>query len=574
MSQQEMRARGWTDIDVLMITADPYVDHPAYGTALIARLLEDEGYRVGIIAQPDWKSDKDFVQLGRPRLGVLINAGGIDSMVANYTANRRPRREMKNGVLVSTQDRPDRATIVYTNRIRCAFKGVPVILGGIEVSMRRLAHYDYWDNDVRRSLLIDAKADMLIYGMGERAIVDVMKRLKQGEKISDIQDVRGTVVIVKKENLKHPYITLPSFEDVKKDKNLFNKAFCLAYQEMNPMISKGLLQQHQDRFVFQNPPAMPLTTKELDRMYEFPYQRHWHPRYDQKGGVHSFEMLRWSITVVRGCLGECYFCSLAMHQGRVLQSRSQASILKEVERMVKDPDFRGTISDLGGPTANLYGASCMSWEKKGACVEKQCLMPSKCPSLKLGYEKCLSLYRAIRKIKGVKHVFVGSGLRYDLLVQPESQVYLKELCEYHISGQMKVAPEHTQEHVLKLMNKPSFDIYQKFEKIFKQVNASNKNKRYLVNYFISAYPGCSLKDAQNFAKMLLSKKIKPEQVQDFIPLPMTVAACMYWTKKHPFTREDIYIPQQMEERRMQRALIQSQNHCNEPLIRRAMKILN
>ncbi|MBF0511992.1 MAG: YgiQ family radical SAM protein [Candidatus Omnitrophica bacterium] len=453
MSFNEMKRLGWEQLDVLIVTGDAYVDHPAYGTALIGRLLESQGYKVGIIAEPDWKDPQSFTRLGRPRLAVLINAGAVDSMIVNYTANKRPRRD-------SISHMPDRACIVYTNCIRAAFKGVPVILGGIEASLRRLAHYDYWDDKPRRSLLLDSKADMIIYGMGERPLIEVIDRLNKKETISSIRDLPGTVVALKPSELPSGALMLPSFEEVSQNKAAFNKAFSLAYREMNALRGKPLAQPHADRLVLQLPPALPLTTEELDRSYDLPYARRWHPSYDAQGGVQGFEVVRWSITAVRGCPAECSFCSLTMHQGRVIQSRSERSILKEVERITKDKEFRGTISDVGGPTANLYAASCKTWEKAGACQNKQCMMPEKCPSLKLGLDKAITLYRAIRKIKGVKHVFVSSGLRYDLLVKPEAQEYLRELCAHHISGQMKVAPEHTQDHVLRLMNKPSYKVYE------------------------------------------------------------------------------------------------------------------
>lgn len=573
MSLQEMKARGWDELDVLIVTGDPYVDHPAYGTALIGRLLEGQGYRVGIIAQPDWSKSEDFTRLGRPKLCALINAGNVDSMVANYTANKRLRRDDRTESEETLMGRPDRACIVYTNRIRAAFKGLPVIIGGIEASMRRLAHYDYWDNAVRRSLLLDAKADMLIYGMGERPVSEVLARLRQGEALSAIRDVRGTVVSVKADEAPKDVVMLPSFDEVKADVSAFNKAFRLAYQEMNPVPGRPLAQPHADRLVLELPPALPLSTEELDRSYELPYVRAWHPSYDKTGGVKGFEMVRFSITVVRGCSGECHFCGLAMHQGRVIQSRSERSIVAEAQLLARHPDFKGTISDLGGPTANLYGTVCAQWKNKGPCREKQCLMPSKCPSLKVGYDKCLSLYRAVRRVKGVKHVFIGSGLRYDLLLGGEAREYFKELCEYHVSGQMKVAPEHTEGHVLELMNKPPYHVYEQFVRAFNEINAGNSNKRFLVNYFVSAHPGCELNDAFNFASTLLARNMRPEQVQDFIPLPMTVSACLYHTGLHPFTGVKVKVVKEMHERMMQRALVQSQNASNVPLIIKALKML-
>lgn len=573
MFYHEMEKLGWRELDVLLVTGDAYVDHPSYGTALIGRLLESRGYKVGIIAQPDWNKADDFTRLGRPRLCAMVTAGNVDSMVANYTANKRRRREDDYSPGGDSGRRPDRASIVYANRVRAAFKGLPLILGGIEASMRRLAHYDYWDNAVRRSLLLDAKADILIYGMGERPVIEVVDRLKAGEACGDIRDVRGTVVSLPAAEVPQSALVIASYEAVKDDQRLFNEAFVETYRQMNHVWGKQLAQLHGDRMVVQNPPALPLSSEELDRSYELPYARRWHPSYNAVGGVKGFEAVRWSMTVVRGCSGECSFCGLAMHQGRVIQSRTERSVVEEARRIAKDPDFRGTISDVGGPTANLYGAMCPKWDKRGVCQDKQCLMPAKCPSLKIGYDKCLSLYRAIRKVPGIKHVFIGSGLRYDLLLEPEAEAYFKELCEFHISGQMKVAPEHTNDKVLKLMNKPEHARYEAFERKFEQINSRLKDRRYLVNYFITSHPGCSLNEAQDCARSLQRRNMKPEQVQDFIPLPMTVSACMYYTGINPFTGARLYVPKTLEEREMQRALIQPQNERSTPFIAKAKKKL-
>ncbi|MEI7998609.1 MAG: YgiQ family radical SAM protein [Candidatus Omnitrophota bacterium] len=565
MSFNEMKRLGSNELDILIVTGDAYVDHPAYGSALIGRLLEAQGYKVGIIAEPNWRDPQSFTHLGRPRLAVLISAGTVDSMIVNYTANKRPRRD-------SISCMPDRASIVYTNCIRAAFKGMPVILGGTEASMRRLAHYDYWDDSVRRSLLLDSKADMIVYGMAERPIVEIINRLNNKELISTICDVPGTVVAVKSTEVPSTAIVLPSFEEVAKDKVLFNKAFALLFREMNASRGRPVAQPHADRVVLQLPPAKPLTTEELDKSYDLPYARRWHPSYDSKGGVKGFEVVRWSITAVRGCPAECSFCGLTMHQGRVVQSRSERSILQEVDRIAKDKDFRGTITDVGGPTANLYAASCKVWEKAGPCQDKQCMMPKKCPSLQLGYNKALLLYQAIRRVKGVKHMFIGSGLRYDLLVEPEAQEYLKELCTHHVSGQMKVAPEHTQDKVLRLMNKPPYSVYEKFVEQFEKVNRNLPSRRYLVNYFITSHPGCDLDESKACAEILASRGMRPEQVQDFIPLPMTLSACLYHTGTHPFTGEWVYVPKAPKERAMQRALIQPQNEISHPYIAKARTI--
>ena len=568
MFLDEAKAKGWSELDVIIITGDPYVDHPSYGTALIGRLLESRGYKVGIIAQPDWRSQEDFTRLGRPRLCVCITAGNVDSMVANYTANRRVRRDDDRGT-----GRPDRASIVYANRCREAFKGLPVILGGVEASMRRLAHYDYWDDAVRRSLLIDAKADMIVYGMGERPITQVLERLARGEGIGTIRDVRGTAVRVKPAEVPPEALMLPSFEQARDDHALFNKAFRLAYEQMSPQGARPLAQPHADQVVLQLPPPMPMTPAELDASYDLPYTRRVHPFYKARGGVKGLETVRWSITALRGCPGECSFCGIAMHQGRVVQSRTPDSVLREARSMAKDPDFRGTINDVGGPTANLYGARCRQWAEGKVCTRKSCLMPAKCASLELGSAGALSLYASLERLPGVKHVFVQSGLRYDLLLEPEAEKYFKALCARHISGQMKVAPEHTSDAVLKLMNKPPYARYEQFVAKFEEINRGLKDRTYLVNYFVSAHPGARLEDAFDCAMTLLSRGMRPEQVQDFLPLPMTVAGCMYHTGVHPLTGKPVHVPRTDTERAMQRALVQSQNPENGPLIGKALRAL-
>jgi uncharacterized radical SAM protein YgiQ len=573
MFPDEVRARGWSGLDVLIISGDAYVDHPAYGTAVIGRLLESNGYRVGILAQPDWRSLDDFTRLGRPRLCVCVSAGNVDSMVANYTANKRRRRSDDYAAGGVAGRRPDRASIVYANRAREAFKGLPLILGGVEASMRRLAHYDYWDDCVRRTLLLDAKADMLIYGMAERPVIEVLARLAQGEAIGSIRDVRGTVVRVKPAEVPGDAVVLPSFEEVSADPAAFNRAFCLAYEQMSPAVAKALAQAHGDQRVLQLPPAIPLSAAELDAAYDLPYTRAWHPSYSACGGVKGLETVQWSITALRGCPGECSFCGIAMHQGRIVQSRTRESIRREAESIARNPAFRGTINDVGGPTANLYGANCGQWQKGTVCRGKQCLMPSKCPSLKLGCPEALALYAELGRVPGVKHVFVQSGLRYDLLLDPAAQDYFKALCEHHVSGQMKVAPEHTSDKVLALMNKPPHRRYEEFVRRFERLNAGLSKRVYLVNYFISAHPGAALSDALDCALTLLSRGMRPEQVQDFLPLPMTISACMYHTGRHPFTGKPVPVPRQDTERAMQRALIQSQNPASGPLIAQALGLL-
>jgi uncharacterized radical SAM protein YgiQ len=572
-TEQDLKKRGWKQLDVILISGDAYVDHPSYGTAVIGRVLESQGHKVGIIAQPDWRSVKDFLKLGKPKLFFGITSGNTDSMVANYTANKRPRKADDYSPGDKAGLRPDRAVIVYTNRVKEAFEEPPVVIGGIEASLRRLAHYDYWDNNIRRSILLDSKADILVYGMGERQIVEIAKRLSTGEDINSLNDIRGTVVVRKQPTFLKEYAALPSFEDIKDDKDKFNLAFRLVYENMNPFTAKPLAQKHQDRYAIQLPPALPLNTSELDKIYELSYERNWHPAYNKHAGINGFKTVRFSIISHRGCCGECSFCSLYFHQGKIIQSRSKESILKEAKIISRGKDFKGTITDIGGPTANLYQVNCFKWQKEGFCKDKGCLSPAKCKSLKLGYNQSLELYKKIRQIPGVKHVFIESGFRYDLLIEDYAQKYLENLCKFYISGQMKVAPEHCEDTVLKIMRKPRFVLYEKFISKFNRINKGLDKRTYLVNYFISAHPGSGLKDALKLALYLIKMKMHPQQIQDFIPLPMTLAGCIYYTEKDPLTGERVYVARTFRERKMQRALIQYRNPNNKTLIKEALKQL-
>ncbi|MFH1563399.1 MAG: YgiQ family radical SAM protein [Nitrospirota bacterium] len=553
ISKSDLKQRGWKELDIILITGDAYVDHPSYGTAVIGRVLEDAGFKVGIIAQPDWKSSDDFLRLGKPKLFFGITAGNLDSILSNYTINRLPRRKDDYSPGGKPGLRPNRATIVYANKVKEIFPDTPIVLGGIEASLRRLAHYDYWSDKVRRSILLDAKADILVYGMGEKQIVEIATRINSGD---GIKDIPGTVVARSNlEGLKN-YILIPSFEEVSANKDKFNAAFKAFYFECDPFRGRTIVQPHGNRFVVQFPPPLPLNTKELDHIYLLSYVKKWHPVYDKEGGVPGFETIRFSIISHRGCCGQCSFCSLYAHQGRIIQSRSKESIIQEIKIMTNTGDFKGTITDIGGPTANLYHAECEFWKRKGACFDKQCLLPTRCPNLKLGYEQTLSLWKDVMKIPVVKHLFIGSGLRYDLLNDKSGEQYLRTLCEHHLSGQLKVAPEHTVDNVLRLMNKPCFKNYEKFVERFKDINKELNKKQYLVNYFITSHPGSDLKASLEMARYLANKHIHPEQIQDFIPLPMTISGCMYYTGKHPFTGEEIYVPREIKERKMQRAIIQ------------------
>jgi uncharacterized radical SAM protein YgiQ len=574
VSQSDLNRRGWDRLDVILITGDAYVDHPAYGTALIGRALEARGLRVGVIAQPDWRSPEDFKRLGQPRLFFGITSGNVDSMVANYTANKRLRKKDDYSPGGKAGLRPDRALIVYANRVRQVFKDAVVVVGGMEASMRRLAHYDYWDNRVRRSILFDARADMLVYGMGERQILEIARRLQAGEAIDAIDGIRGTAVIRKDPSFSDDPVRLPSCEAAAADPEKFNQAFRLYYRQQNPYTARAVIQAHGDRYAVIYPPPLPLPVQQLDALYELHFTRRWHPRYDAAGGVPGLETVRHSLITHRGCCGECNFCSLYFHQGRMVQSRSADSVVREAERLAQDPSFRGTITDMGGPTANLYGADCPRWAKKGFCKNKRCLSPKACDSLDPGYDRGLPLYRRIRKIPGVKHAFIGSGFRHDLFEKKGAAACLEELCRHHISGRMKVAPEHVCNPVLDAMGKPPIEAYDAFVERFERVGKKLSARRFLVNYFISAHPGATLRDALEMARYLIRRGLHPEQVQDFIPLPGTFSGVMYHTERHPFTGKRIYVAKTFRERKMQRALIQYRNPGSRKWIREALKILN
>ena len=556
VSKNDMDLRGWKELDIILITGDAYVDHPSYGAAVIGRTLEDQGYRVGIIAQPDWKNVKDFKRLGRPRLFFGITSGNTDSLVANHTANKRKRSVDKYSPGNRPGLRPDRALIVYANRAREAFKDTSIVIGGIEASLRRFAHYDYWDNKVRRSVLLDSRADILVYGMGEKPILNIADQCMQGIKLFNIRGIKGTCVIVNEPKEISGCVLIPSFEDVSEDKDKFNEAFTAMYYQMNPYKSRPVAQKHGTRFVVQFPPPRPLKKNELDNIYELPYEYESHPEYLKEGGVKGLETVRFSITSHRGCPGECSFCALYFHQGRMIASRSSKAILAEARKIAGRKDFKGTITDIGGPTANLYDSSCFKWGKTGYCKDKKCLVPQKCSSLDPGYEKSLELYEKIRAIPKVKHVFIGSGFRYDLFLDKAGEKYLKAICKNHISGYIKVAPEHASEKVLKIMNKSSFKLYEQFIEKFNRVKKELNKNIFIVNYFISSHPGAGLEEAKELASYLRKMKIVPEQIQDFIPTPMTLSTAIYYTGKDPFSGKQIYIPKTFKERKAQRALLQ------------------
>jgi uncharacterized radical SAM protein YgiQ len=540
MSKSEMAARGWDDCDIILVSGDAYVDHPSFGPAAIARWLEHKGYRVGVIAQPDWRSVEDFRKLGRPKLFFGVSSGNIDSMLHHYTANRKLRRDDSYSPGGRHGLRPNRATIVYCNRLREAFPGAPLVLGGIEASLRRLAHYDYWDDVVRRSLLLDAKADLLVYGMGERQVLEIAKRAEAGQRIADMNDIPGTVSLTDRKGWngliekKRPLVELPSFEEIASSHEAFNLAVRIISEQARPGYGKALGQRHGDRWVVANPPVQPLSTAEMDEIYGLPYQRKAHPSYREP--VPALETVRWSIVSHRGCYGGCSFCTLYFHQGPVVQSRSIGSVVREAGALASDPKFRGTISDIGGPTANMYGTGCGSPSTASNCRRRSCLAPDPCAKLKDDQSPSLKLWRAVAKVPGVKRVLVASGVRHDLALRDRR--YLEELVKEHTGGHLKVAPEHCAPHVLKLMNKPSIEAFIEFLSAFRRLSP---REQYLVPYLISSHPGTTLNDMKDLARFLRRHRLKVEQVQDFIPLPMTISAAMYHTGMDPFTGKKLFV---------------------------------
>jgi len=572
-TRDEMTARGWDFCDIILITGDAYVDHPAYGAAMIGRALEAAGFRVGIIDQPDWRSIDDFTRLGRPRLFAGVTAGNLDSMVAHYTAQKHRRKDDAYTPGGRTGSRPDRASIVYTGRVREAFPDLPVVLGGVEASLRRLAHYDFWDDTVRRSILLDAKADMLVYGMGEQQVVMIAERLQQGGSLNAMPSIPGTVSVRADRSGLPDYVEIPSFEKVRDDPAAFNRAYALFLRERAPAIGKPIIQKHGSRFVVQMPPPMPLTEQALDAIYDLPFSRIPHPSAAQRGTITGFETVRHAVIALRGCPGECGFCGLGAHQGRIVQSRSASSILREARRIAGTPGFHGTITDIGGPTANLFRARCSRWRAGRPCADRDCLMPRPCPQLRLNYHEAAAVYAAAARIPGVKHVFIGSGFRHDLLTAPNARAYLEAVCARHISGRMKVAPEHTEPSVLRLMNKPPIAIYDAFVRAFRAANSAVGKKQFLVNYFISAHPGAGMAEARALASRCRAMRIIPEQVQDFTPLPMTLSSHLYHTGIHPLSGEKVCVARDPAERAAQRALLQPHTPRQNSRLRIGMDIL-
>ncbi len=571
--KEDLKNRKIEQLDFVYVCGDAYVDHPSFGHAIISRILEKNGFSVGIISQPDWNSTTDFEKLGKPKYAFLVSAGNIDSMVNHYTVNKKKRSTDLYSPGGESGKRPDRATIVYCNRIRQAFPKVPVIIGGIEASLRRFSHYDYWDNKVRRSIIFDSRADILIYGMGEKPIVEIASAFKEGKAPEDT-DIKGCCYIRKTTDGMKDFIEIPSFEEVASDKLKYCDATKIQFENQDPIRGKTLVQKHGDRYLVVNTPAMPLSQKELDEVYSLPYMRTYHPSYESLGGVPAIEEVKFSITNNRGCYGSCNFCALTFHQGRIVQSRSAESVINEAERMTKDKDFKGYIHDVGGPTANFYGPSCEKQLKCGTCKDRQCLFPTPCKNLKISHENYLELLKKLRKIPKVKKVFIRSGIRYDYLINDRNDDFFYELCKHHISGQLKVAPEHISNNVLSKMGKPSKDVYNRFCKKFYEINEKLGKKQFLVPYLMSSHPGSTLSDAIELAMYLKERHMHPEQVQDFYPTPFTISTCMFYTGINPLTGEKVYVPKDMEEKQMQRALLQYDDPKNRNLVIKALKKAN
>ena len=567
INRQEMEALGWDRPDFLYVIGDAYVDHPSFGPAIISRVLEHEGYRVAILSQPDWTSKQPFLEFDRPRLGVLVSSGNIDSMVNHYTAAKKKRSSDAYTPGGKAGKRPDRAVIVYCNRIREAFGDIPLIIGGVEASLRRFAHYDYWDDRVRRSVLIDARADLISYGMGERSIVAIANQLNQGKRVKEIRNVDGTVYCCSaEEELPPDTVVLPSFEQVRDSKRAYADSVRIQYEQQDHIRGKRMAQGHQNRYVVQNKPAAPLTTEEMDAVYALPYERSCHPSYTE--GVPAITEVQFSLTSCRGCFGSCNFCALAFHQGRVISSRSHQSLLEEAKLLTAHPDFKGYIHDVGGPTANFRRPACQKQLTAGTCKNKRCLYPGVCKNIHADHKDYLSLLRKLRKLPGVKKVFIRSGIRFDYLLADPDPTFFRELCKYHVSGQLKVAPEHVSNNVLSYMGKPPMEVYQKFYHKFYQMNRDTK--QYLVPYFMSSHPGSTLYDAIELAQYFKKMHYMPEQVQDFYPTPGTVSTCMYHTGLDPLTMEPVYVAKTYEEKQMQRALLQFSRREHYSLVRKAL----
>ena len=569
--REDMDRRGWDACDFVYVSGDAYVDHPSFGPAIISRLLEARGYKVGIIAQPDWKDPESIQILGKPRLGFLVSAGNMDSMVNHYSVSKKRRQQdsyTPGGVMGK---RPDYATVVYCNLIRSVYKDAAIIVGGIEASLRRLAHYDYWSNKLKRSILLDSQADLISYGMGEHSIVEIADALNSGIDIKDITFIDGTVFKTRNLDIVYDYKMLPDYQELKDDKRVYAKSFFVQYSNTDPVLGKRLVEPYYGKeFVVQNPPAKPLTQEEMDEVYALPYMRNYHPCYEAEGGIPAIREIKFSLISNRGCFGACSFCALTFHQGRIIQARSHESLVEEAKLLTEEPDFKGYIHDVGGPTANFRFPACEKQLTKGACPNRQCLFPEPCKNIRADHSDYISLLRKLRAIPKVKKVFIRSGIRFDYVLADKNRAFLRELCEYHVSGQLKVAPEHVADAVLKRMGKPKNSVYMQFVKEYKEMNKKIGKEQYLVPYLMSSHPGSTLKEAVELAEYLRDLGYMPEQVQDFYPTPSTLSTCMYYTGLDPRTMEEVYTPHNPHEKAMQRALIQYRNPKNYELVKEAL----
>lgn len=571
ISKADMKARGWDACDFVYVIGDAYVDHPSFGHAIISRVLEGAGFRVGLISQPDWKDPASITVLGRPKLGFLVSGGNMDSMVNHYAVSKKRRKTdafTPGGVMGK---RPDHATVVYCNLIRRVYGDIPILIGGVEASLRRLAHYDYWSDQLKRSILLDSQADLLLYGMGERSIVEAAEALRGGIPVRDITFIDGIVYRTRRLDVQVPHIVLPSFAELQKQKKRYAESFRIQYRNTDPFSAKTLIEPYGEReFVVQNPPQKPLSQREMDEVYGLPYQRTYHPSYEKLGGVPAIEEVRFSLVSNRGCFGGCSFCALTFHQGRIVQTRSHESILREAEEMTRAPDFKGYIHDVGGPTANFRRPACDKQYKRGACPDRQCLFPKPCKNLIADHRDYLSLLRKLRKLPKVKKVFIRSGVRFDYLLADPDDTFFKELVRYHVSGQLKVAPEHVAAPVLDRMGKPRHAVYLRFLEKYQELNRRMGLKQYVVPYLMSSHPGSTLREAVALAEYLRNIGHQPEQVQDFYPTPSTLSTVMYYTGLDPRTMERVYVPVDPHEKAMQRALIQYRNPKNYRLVHEAL----
>ncbi|WP_036931732.1 YgiQ family radical SAM protein [Proteocatella sphenisci] len=571
LNKKEANLRGGEQVDFVLVTGDAYVDHPSFGTALIGRILEKEGFSVGIISQPDWRQDRSIKIFGEPRLAFLVGSGNIDSMVNNYTASKKPRRTDGYSPGGNSGLRPDRALSVYVKMVKSAYPDSAIVIGGIEASLRRFAHYDYWSDSVMPSILVDTKADMLMYGMSENQIKTLAQGLAKGWPIHKIKDIQGTCYLSKDLPKKNKYTLLSSFEEVTSDKIKFAETFQIQSKEQNPFIGQTLVQKHGDEYLIQLPPTKPLSQTEMDEIYNLPFTRTYHPRYKNAGGIPALQEVEFSVTDHRGCFGGCSFCAISFHQGRIIQNRSEESVLKEIQLMTKQPTFKGYIHDIGGPTANFRNVACKKQLTSGACKDKQCLDPIMCPSLEIDHSEYLSILRKARRIDKVKKVFIRSGVRFDYLMADKNTPFLEEMCEFHISGQLKVAPEHVSPNALKYMGKPDRKVYDNFVDKYKKTNEKLEKKQYLVPYFISSHPGCTLDDAILLAEYTRDMGHNPEQVQDFIPTPGSLSTAMYYSEVDPRTLKPIFVAKSQKDKSLQRALLQYRNPKNYELVYEALK---